>query len=161
MKLLEPKTQFRPCTTLPGAPARNAPAIIMPASPAEAVRRTLAAVSETELRPVASAAAGLAFQPRTLLAVTLYCYLHEIYGSEDTEDALRRDALFRGLCGQEFPDARVLRRFRRLNRDLLQHTLTAALKLLLPPELSEAALQEAAMRRIGTAMFIDSMECSD
>lgn len=69
--------------------------------------------------------------------------------------------MFRDLCGQEFPDARVLRRFRRLNRDLLQHTLTAALRMLLAPERSDAALQEAAMRRIGTAMFIDSMECSD
>ena len=55
----------------------------------------------------------------------------------------------------------MLRRFRRLNRDLLQHTLTAALRMLLAPERSDAALQEAAMRRIGTAMFIDSMECSD
>ena len=163
MNLLEPKTQFRPCATLQATEVRGAttPSNPTPFSPLEAVRRTLAGVEEAELRPVASPQAGLAFQPRALLAITLYCHLHEIYGSGDIEDALRRDGLFRELCQQEFPDARLFRRFRRQNRDLLQRALTTALGLSLPPELPNAVVLEEARRRIGTAMFIDSMESAD
>jgi len=163
MNLLEPKTQFRPRATLQVTEVRGGATAssTAPFSPLEAVRLTLAGPGEAELRPVASPKAGLAFQPRALLAVTLYCYLHEIYGSEDIENALRRDVLFRELCQQEFPDARLIRRFRRQNRDPLQRALTTALQLSLPPEFPHAVVVEEARSRIGTAMFIDSMESAD
>ena len=74
---------------------------------------------------------------------------------------LNIDRQTRELCQQEFPDARLFRRFRRQNRDLLQRALTTALGLSLPPELPNAVVLEEAKRRIGTAMFIDSMESAD
>lgn len=163
MNLLEPKTQFRPRATLQATEHRSAVMLpgTPPFSPLETVRRTLARLDDAELRPAASPEAGHTFQPRALLAVILYCHLHEIYGAEDIEDALRRDSMFREMCLNEFPDARLFRRFRRRNRELLQHTLTTALHLSLPPGVPNAVVIEEARRRIGTAMFIDSMESAD
>ncbi len=114
--------------------------------------------ADAEMRPVAGPGAGAAFQPRTLLAITLYCHLHEIYGAHDIEDALRRDVKFRALYGREFPGALLLRRFRRQNRELLQHALAEALERLHPSTMPQAVAAEEARRRIGIAMFIDNME---
>ena len=111
----------------------------------------------------------MAFQPKTLLAVTLYCYAHDIYGSEDIEDALRRDAAFRWLCQQEFPGAWVLRRFRRENCKTLHQALVAMLWFVEADQTetgfrtlaTEAQLAEEATRRMSKAMFIDSMGFED
>jgi hypothetical protein len=114
---------------------------------------------------VARLDAGLAFEPRTLLALLSYCYARDIYGSAEVEDVLRRDAHFRQICNNEFPGARLIRRFRRENREALHRCLVAALRALAEggplaesggP--SEAALMEDACRRVMKAMFIDSME---
>jgi hypothetical protein len=114
---------------------------------------------------VARQDAGLAFEPRTLLALLSYCYAREIYGSVDIEDVLRRDANFRQICHNEFPGARLIRRFRRENREALHRCLAAALRALAKGELAaedgeaaDAAIAEDATRRIMKAMFIDSME---
>jgi hypothetical protein len=114
---------------------------------------------------VARRDAGVAFEPRTLLALLSYCYVREIYGSAEIEDVLRRDANFRQICHNEFPGARVIRRFRRDNREALHRCLTAALRALAEgegqtanDETVKAAMAEDASRRIMKAMFIDSME---
>lgn len=163
MTSLEPRTQFRPSAALPGERSTS----LGGTSPSlrEVIRAVVHSVDEGTLRPVARPDAGLAFHPKTLLAVTIYCYTHDIYGSEDIEDALRRDGAFRALCHQEFPGALVLRRFRRENRMALHAALTAVLWFLetkkmeagLPPVISEERLAEEATRRISKAMFIDSM----
>ncbi len=159
MTLLEIKTQFRPSATVNQEAPCSDP-LAPPVSPLQAVRTVVRSIDECALRPVARTEAGLAFQPKALLALTLYCYAHAIYGSEDMEDALRRDVAFRVLCRQEFPDAQVLRRFRRENRETLQRVLEAVLRLMsADPEKAGAA--EEASRRIGLALFIDSMETTD
>jgi hypothetical protein len=159
----EPKTQFRPGATLSLREASPAlPPASVPPSALEAVRMAVQRLDRDRcaLRPASPPDRGLAFQPQSLLATILYCYLHDIYGSEDIEDALRRDGGFRALCQQEFPDAATLRRFRRWNRSILQQTLQAALALI-HGEVADAALAEEASRRIAKATFIDSMGFED
>jgi hypothetical protein len=143
-------------------------------------------VNESDLRPVAPAAAGLAFRPRTLLALVTYCYAMAIYGSEEIEDAMRQDATFRHMCAGEFPDWRKVRRFRRENRGVIQHCLIelfrrisrqlasdpASVPSVLLPQLSRSSpalagtltdeqLWDEANQRIERAIFIDSMTLDD
>jgi len=138
-----------------------------------------------ELQPVASAGAGLAFQPFALLTVVTYYYSVGIYGSQDIEAEMRRDAPFRQLCDGEFPDWRLLRRFRRLNHEVIHECLarlltkTAHAKFVRQTEHALALLQQTrdalasvnepelhrssyeAENRIAQAMFIDSMAEDD
>ena len=107
----------------------------------------------------------MACQPATLLTVLAYCYALQIYGSTEVEALLRQDANLRGICHQ-FPGARVIRRFRRENREALQVCLEAALRFVAEQKVAqgiisrvnETTLAEEARRRIVMAMFIDSME---
>jgi len=136
-----------------------------PTSLTQAVRAAVRATDESLLRFVARRDAGLAFEPRTLLALLSYCYARDIFGSADVEDVLRRDAHFRHLCNNEFPDARLLRRFRRDNREALHRCLTSALRALAAPptesghadEANDLEFAEEATRRIMKSTFIDSM----
>jgi transposase len=115
---------------------------------------------------VARIDAGVAFQPRTLLAMITFCYAKEIYGSEQIEDVMRRDTNFRQLCKNEFPDARLIRRFRRENRDAVQWCVMAAMQFLFEQKVANGTVSkvndleviEEAKRRITMAMFIDSVE---
>ncbi len=164
MTTLEPRTNLRPSRTLetrtPGdlqSTARR--------SLTQAVRSAVRAIEDAVLRPVARRDAGLAFEPRTLLALMSYCYARDIFGSAEIEDVLRRDANFRQICNNEFPGALVIRRFRRENREALHRCLTSALCSLAKDEPKtvsgegfETAMAEDATRRIMKAMFIDSME---
>jgi hypothetical protein len=78
---------------------------------------------------------------------------------------MRRDAIFRKACSQEFPDARQLRKFRRYNSEPIEQCLAAALRWL--AQRSGTDLQVAgdddrfafeAQRRLEMARFIDSIE---
>ncbi len=89
----------------------------------KAVRR----VDEGLLQPVAGKSAGVAYQPRQLLALVTYCYAAGIYPSQDIEDIMRKDRLFRFHCENEFPDWHLIRRFRRHNRELIQQCLAEIL----------------------------------
>jgi hypothetical protein len=144
------------------------------------------AINESDLRPVAPAAAGLAFRPRTLLALVTYCYANAIYGSEDIEAAMREDATFRRMCGDEFPDWRKVRHFRRQNRAVIHHCLVETFRRILGqrasdptavpsvplPErsrcgampadgLSDQQLSDEANERIERAMIMDTMASDD
>src|SRR2546423_8017909 len=68
-----------------------------PPSLAHAVERAAAALDDSVLKPVAPVEAGLAFQPRTLVAVLAYSYARQIYASAEIEKSLRCDANFREL----------------------------------------------------------------
>ena len=163
MTTLEPRTNLRPSRTLETRCLGEARASD-PRSLTQAVRSAVRAIEEAALQRVARCDAGLAFEPRTLLALLSYCYARDIYGSAEVEDVLRRDANFRQICHNEFPGARVIRRFRRENREALHRCLTAALRALAEAapqadnEAAGSAVAEDASRRIMKAMFIDSME---
>ena len=168
MTKLDPGTRVRP-VRLPGQLLPE-PAIGLAADPlTRAVQAVARRVDESSLRRVAAAEAGLAFQPRNLLALLTYCYAREIFGSADIEDAMRRDVNFRELCRDEFPGARLLRRFRCENRQVLRDCLATVLATQaerLPAGnanalSTEAQYAEEATRRIGTAMFMDQMELDD
>ena len=164
MTTLEPRTNLKPSRALDTRHLAEAKASGR-RSLTQAVRSAVRAIEEAVLRPVARRDAGLAFEPRTLLALMSYCYARDIFGSAEIEDVLRRDANFRQICNNEFPGALVIRRFRRENREALHRCLTSALCSLaegepktVDGEVAEAAIFEDASRRIMKAMFIDSME---
>jgi len=164
MTTLEPRTNLQPSRTLETRCA-SGPQDGGQRSLTQAVRAAAGAIEEAALRPVARREAGLAFEPRTLLALLSYCYVRDIFGSSEIEGVLRRDVRFRQICNHEFPDAQVIRRFRRQNREALHRCLTAALRSLAGGEYPtvstaaiETALAEDATRRIMKAMFIDSLE---
>lgn len=133
---------------------------------AQAVEAAARFADERTLAPVAGADGRLDFQPRTLLALLTYCYARQVYGSREVEARLRGDQSLRQLCGEELPDARVLRRFRCENHGAIECCLRAALRFLAREKIaqgfvtrvSDAHLAEEARRRMTTAMFIDSLE---
>jgi hypothetical protein len=132
------------------------------------VQLAVRATATNELRRVAATDAGLAFQPRGLLSLLVYCYATGTFSSADIEDMMRKDVTFRDLCHGEFPSARHLQRFRRENRSAVRDCLLRVLQRQHrspePPEGTagrvsvEEGLQEEADRRVAKATFIDHME---
>ena len=165
MTTLEPKTNIRPCMAR-YLIASDPITATGPHSLAQVVQASVRAVDERTLYPVARSDAGLAFQPKTLLALLSYCYARQIYGSAHIENDMACDGKFRQLCHDEFPDAGVLRRFRRENRETVRLCLAEALGFLaeqkvkagVVTKVSPAHLAEEATRRVTMAMFIDSLE---
>lgn len=90
---------------------------------AERVAKITVMIDEGQMMPVAEAEAGTALQPRSMLAVLVYCYAAGIFASEAIAELMQEDTQFRALCGDAYPDWHQLRRFRRLNRSLIQHCL--------------------------------------
>ena len=147
--------------TLPSTPTPPDRARETAASPAQAVQAAARAIPHGVLQPVCAPDAGLAFQPRALLAVLSYCYVHEIYLSSDIEDLMYRDAHFRSLCGNEIPDARTLRNFRRHNHEAIEHCLAAALRTHSEQNGGHPADMEVlaeARQRLSTAILMDMHE---
>ena len=132
----------------------------------KAIQSAVLTIDESTLRRVIRFDAGLAFEPKTLLAVLAYCYAREVYSSTSVEALLRRDVIFRELCNDEIPGARLMRRFRCENRESIRLCLLAGLRFLVQrkvevgvvTKLNEGYLAEEARRRIIMAMFIDNME---
>ena len=128
------------------------------------VRNVARDVDDSTLRPVARRDSGPAYRPRLLLELLTCCYAREILGSTDIERLLRRDAAFRALCGDEYPDARTLRVFRRQNRAALQECLESALQFLQGrPEHQggfslEITCSAEALRRLDMAACMDTLE---
>jgi len=91
----------------------------------DAVKR----LAPKDLRPVAPPYAGLAFQPVNLLAILTYSYAVGVYGSQDIERMMREDAHFRKLCRNEFPNWRLLQRFRRHNNAAIRRCLAETFRL--------------------------------
>ena len=139
---------------------------LRPSSLAQTVQAAARAVDENALKPAALQNAPRGCQPRTLLTILAYCYALQIYSSAEVEGLLQSDANLRPLCQDEFPDARMIRSFRRKNREPLQVCLEAALRFVadqkvaqgLLSKVNDARIAEEARRRIIVAMFTDSME---
>jgi transposase len=90
---------------------------------ANLVVRIALTIDEGQLTPVASSETGGALQPRSLLALLVYCYAVGIFSSQIIEEQMDQDTAFRSLCNNEYPDWHCLRRFRRLNRPAIQRCL--------------------------------------
>ena len=146
---------------LPSSPSCSDRTREAAASPAQAVQAAARAFPGGALQPVCAPDAGLAFQPRILLAVLSYCYAHEIYTSSDIEDLMYRDAHFRNLCGNEIPDARTLRHFRRHNHEAIEQCVAAALRNHSEKNGGHPADTEIfadARQRLSTAILMDMNE---
>ena len=93
----------------------------------QAISEFVTQLPNSQLQSVAAANAPLGYQSKVLLGVLTFFYAQGLYPSAEIETALSRDASLRALCGQEYPSAHLLRRFRRCNRDLLRECLAYAL----------------------------------
>jgi hypothetical protein len=87
------------------------------------ILNSIGRVAKNTLFPVASAEAGIAFEPRTLLSLLTYCYSMGVLSSRDIESCIGNSAFFRLVCQDEFPDWHTIRRFRRHNREVLRQCL--------------------------------------
>ena len=139
---------------------------LQPHSPMKAVEAAIRTVYEAALTRVTPWDAGLAFQPKSLLALLTFWYAQQVYGSTEIASRLRADLALRQLPEQEIPDARTLRRFRCANRDALDACLKRTLRYLAEEKIqqgfithvSETHIAQEASRRIIMAMFTDSLE---
>jgi hypothetical protein len=117
--------------------------------------------------------------PRVLLSIITYCYAKGVYTCTEIEDAVLTDEGLRKELGENLPDDRSLRKFRRLNGEAIRATLERAFKEAkrrlgrIPPDRLQASLpddprntadgqtshlaKEAARDRIQKALFIDGM----
>ena len=84
----------------------------------------MTAVRETD-EPVISPTGASDVSPRSMLGLVTYCYAKGIYGSSEVAQELRDR-----MQQNSIPDAKTIRRFRRLNRGVLQTTLEKALRLI-------------------------------
>jgi hypothetical protein len=91
---------------------------------AEAVKETADAI-----KVVTPNAAG-DFPPKSMLGIVTYCYAKDVCGSWDIERKLRSSEEVRQARHGDIPDAKAIRRFRRLNRPALQMALEKALRFI-------------------------------
>ena len=67
-------------------------------------------------------------RPQMMLTLLSFCYATRLFGSRDIEWAARHDKTVRYICAHTFPEWRVIRHFRRHNRELVERCLTYVLK---------------------------------
>jgi len=162
MIAFETETSFRARTVELMTPPRTRS---KPASLLQAVQAAAQKVEHRLLRPVVENEGSLAFQPRVLLALITFCYARQIYASTDIEAVLARDPAFCQACQNRFPPARVIRQFRRENREALQICLLEVLSFLacqklengLVTRVSKTFLAAEASRRLVMAGCLDNM----
>lgn len=65
---------------------------------------------------------------RAMLGLLTYCYVKGIFSSSDIERRLWEDTRIRMACPGDIPEAHTIRKFRRLNREVILSTLEQALK---------------------------------
>ena len=162
MTTLEPIKRTGNANAVEGPSTRSSRCAATPSVVLDAVQT----VSEAELRPVAPLSAGVAVQPRTLLAFLTYYYATGVYASQDIEMIMRRDVTFRIVCGNEFPDSGTLRRFRRYNHDAIRQCLERIFRVAGKESGTRTrstgtngteGASSAAVHCIEEAMFIDGM----
>ena len=132
------------------------------------IREVLEVTNRVEsnwLNAIAAKQAGIALQPLPLLGLVTYHYAVGILPSREIEQELWTNAAFRAVCGFEFPQWQVIRRFRRLNRaviqDCLEETLRRTSCAANHPRLSAFAenhFSAEAEALISNAILLDSQE---
>ena len=137
-----------------------------PASLVEAVQVAVQNVVETCMKSLGADCPSMAFQPRVLLGVMTYCYAQRVFSSAEVLDCLTRDEYFCQVCHDQLPTPGQIRKFRDLNRELVQGCLAFALQFLAEQKVAEGFVARAnktfvadeAKRRIIMAACMDSME---
>jgi len=132
----------------------------------QAVHRAVCGIADQSLKPLMPGDVGPLTQTRALLALMVFCYARQIYGSTDLSDIAQRDPDFARISGEGFPQATIIRRLRVENREVVHRCLVAALHFLVERKIllgvltkvSDAQLAEEANRRIIMAAFLDSVE---
>ena len=76
------------------------------------------------------APAGTELPPTQLLGAVSYCYAKGVYDSSEIEDKMRRNPELRAATHDNVPGAALIRRFRRLNREVIHTTLEEAFRFL-------------------------------
>ncbi len=110
------------------------------------VKLALDAVQTLDLPPATMDPNEL--RPQMMLTLLSYCYAAGIHGSADIAAAIRTDRVLYYICARTYPDSRELRRFRRQNRERVQHCLTYIFK-----QAWELRFEEAGVDRLGCAWF--------
>ena len=85
-----------------------------------------------------------AIPPATMLGAVTYCYASDVYESERIERKLGKDLKTVGI---DLPGASAIRRFRRLNRDVIAKVLEKAFRLLRRKQKSDVGDDTVAMAR--------------
>jgi len=81
------------------------------------------------------------FAPQAMLGLVTYCYAKGVLSSSEIERKLWEDRRIVSSCPGQIPEAHTIRKFRRLNRELLLEALEKSLKKI------RRALRRATMRR--------------
>ena len=127
------------------------------------------------------APAGTELPPTQLLGAVSYCYAKGVYDSAEIEAKLLESPEMRSATHDHIPDASLIRRFRRLNREAIHATLEEAFLFLrrkakaaanvpLPgqplthrtggsfnPETTITFVRQEADRTLNDAAFVDNM----
>src|SRR5262245_31466234 len=90
------------------------------------IKRSATKAAHEATRPVVIPKDGGALPPTEMLGAVSYCYAKGIYQSEEIERKMNKDAKLKEATGGEMPDAKAIRRFRKLNRAAIQKTLEKA-----------------------------------
>ena len=143
------------------------------------IKRAAHETVEQGAAPVVPKESG-SLPPEQMLGAVSYCYAKGVYESEEIERKMMRDTTLRESVHGDVPDARAIRKFRRLNRGAIQKTLEKAFGLLrkkekrpaIPPlpgqpgsspsasELGDSTVtfvRHEAEDRVQQAAFIDNM----
>ncbi len=119
--------------------------------------------------------AGAGLNPQMMLTLLAYSYAAGMHASEDIEWASKNDPATRYICAKSFPDCQAIRRFRRANRQMIEHCLvhvfTVARKLKLADMGSRkfedpgldvetyASILETVRRKLRLAVLMDTAAC--
>ena len=102
------------------------------------------------------------FRPQMMLTLLSFAYASSCYGSDDIERAIESDRTFRYICARIYPDAKAIRRFRRLFRPALDQCLAyvlrgAAIEMIGAPSTPELEQQviSATTEKIELAVIMD------
>jgi hypothetical protein len=91
-------------------------------SPTMIIRKAAEKTAAESLQAVVTSKTS-ALAPKAMLGAVAYCYAKGVYRSEDIERKMMKDPAFRAAVGDEVPNARAIRLFRRHNRDAILMTL--------------------------------------
>jgi len=109
------------------APGQSGGAPAEADSPTLFIRKAAEQAAEKSAQPVV-APKGAALPPRQMLGAVAYAYAKGVFCSEDIERRMLQDPQFRAAMRDEVPDASMIRRFRRLNREVILATLAKFLR---------------------------------
>lgn len=111
------------------APGANPASEASDASPTVMIKRAAAETVEQSGQPVVPKDGG-ALSGKEMLGAVSYCYAKGVYTSEEIESKMLRDPQLRESVHGEVPNAKAIRRFRRMNRDSIRRTLEKAFRFM-------------------------------